>query len=87
MSFLYPQTENTTCREDGDWLIMDDAYNFIFKIKHLIFTVSASPLFNEKFWILITLENSQILEYWFSRYRGIELHFFSKLMLFAITKK
>jgi len=60
-SFLHPQTEDTPCRDDGDALVMDDFCNLIFKTKHDIHSVSASPLSSEKFCVLIQLDNSQIL--------------------------
>jgi len=67
---------------------MDDFCNFIFKTNHVIRSVSASPLSSEKFCVLITLDNSQILAYWKYRYGGTEiLHLVKQLVLFEITEK
>jgi len=49
---------------------MDDFYKIILKIKHVL---HASPLSKEEFWVLITLDNYQILVNWHSRFGGIEI--------------
>jgi hypothetical protein len=51
-SFLHPQPQEAPFRDYGDSLMVDDIYNFIFKIKHVIQSLSASPLVtkNSVYW-------------------------------------
>jgi hypothetical protein len=52
---------------------MDDFYKTIVKIRHIIHSISVSPLSNEKFWVLRTLDNSKIFPCCISRFGGIEI--------------
>ena len=72
-SFFQPEPEDAPCRDDGDTLIMGDFYRIIFKMKLFLHSLSASPLSNEEFCVLITLGNSQILAYCISRFGGSEI--------------